>query len=53
MRSIVLGLIGAACSIGSLVAQGDPQPTCKMCPATYIPNDEIEAYVEARRSPRS
>ena len=46
MRTIVLGLIGAACAIGSLVAQGDPQPTCKMCPGTYIPNSEIQAYVK-------
>jgi mannose-6-phosphate isomerase-like protein (cupin superfamily) len=45
MRTIVLGLIGAACAIGSLVAQGDPQPTCKMCPGTYIPKAEVDAYV--------
>jgi len=25
--------------------QSDPQPTCKMCPGTYIPVDEINAYV--------
>src|SRR5262249_18976005 len=25
--------------------QSDPQPTCKMCPGTYIPGDEINAYV--------
>jgi mannose-6-phosphate isomerase-like protein (cupin superfamily) len=45
MRTIVLGVIGAACAIGSLVAQGDPQPTCKMCPGTYIPKAEVDAYV--------
>jgi len=28
-------------------AQGnDPQPTCKMCPGTYVPVSEIEAYVK-------
>ena len=45
MRTIVLGLIGGACAIASLVAQGDPQPTCKMCPGTYIPKAEVDAYV--------
>jgi len=46
MKRIVLGLVVAACSFGALMAQGDPQPTCKMCPATYIPNDEIQAYAK-------
>jgi mannose-6-phosphate isomerase-like protein (cupin superfamily) len=23
----------------------DPEPTCKGCPASYIPNEEIEAYL--------
>jgi len=27
-------------------AQGDPQPTCRMCPGTYIPKDEVDAYVK-------
>ena len=44
MRRIVFGLIGAIGFIGALAAQGDPQPTCKMCPGTYIPRSEIEAY---------
>jgi mannose-6-phosphate isomerase-like protein (cupin superfamily) len=42
----MLGAAAAAVSLASLVAQGDPQPTCKMCPATYIANDEIQAYVK-------
>jgi mannose-6-phosphate isomerase-like protein (cupin superfamily) len=44
MRRIVFGLIGVIVFIGALGAQGDPQPTCKMCPGTYIPKSEIEAY---------
>lgn len=37
---ITLGVVGAA------LAQGDdPRPTCAQCPATYIRNDEIQAYV--------
>jgi mannose-6-phosphate isomerase-like protein (cupin superfamily) len=46
MRRIVLGLIAVACSVGALVAQGDPQPTCNMCPGTYIPLDELQAYTK-------
>jgi mannose-6-phosphate isomerase-like protein (cupin superfamily) len=30
----------------ALLAQGDrPQPTCRMCPGTFIPKSEIDAYV--------
>jgi mannose-6-phosphate isomerase-like protein (cupin superfamily) len=30
-----------------LLSQGDgPAPTCTMCPGTYIPNSEIQAYVK-------
>jgi mannose-6-phosphate isomerase-like protein (cupin superfamily) len=45
MRRIVIGLVGVICSVGALVAQGDPQPTCKMCPGTYIPKSEVDAYI--------
>ena len=45
MRKMVIGLVGVICSVGALAAQGDPQPTCKMCPGTYIPKSEIDAYV--------
>ncbi|HYU78554.1 MAG TPA: hypothetical protein VEK56_06190 [Vicinamibacterales bacterium] len=31
---------------GSTSAQQDPQPTCKNCPATYISNDELNAYLK-------
>jgi mannose-6-phosphate isomerase-like protein (cupin superfamily) len=46
MRNILFGLAAAACSIGAVIAQGDPQPTCKMCPGTYVPKSEIDAYVQ-------
>ena len=45
MRSIVLSILVAACGCGALIAQGDPQPTCKMCPGTFIPKAEVDAYV--------
>ena len=47
MRTMVLGLFAAVCVVTALVAQGDnPQPTCKMCPGTYIPLDELQAYTK-------
>src|SRR5262245_6106894 len=46
MRTTVIVFAIAACAFTSLLAQGDPQPTCAMCPATYIPNDEVQAYVK-------
>jgi mannose-6-phosphate isomerase-like protein (cupin superfamily) len=52
MKTQLLGLIATGClvitlDIPALNAQGDnPQPTCKMCPGTYIPVEEIQAYVK-------
>jgi mannose-6-phosphate isomerase-like protein (cupin superfamily) len=40
-------VIGAVSTMGVLVAQKDgPDPTCKMCPASYSANEEIQAYVK-------
>jgi len=45
MRRIVIGLGVASCLVAVVMAQQtDPQPTCKMCPGTYIPVDELQAY---------
>ena len=46
MKKIVFGFVAVACSLVGVVAQGPPDPTCKMCPATYIAKDEIDAYVK-------
>src|SRR5688572_5346554 len=47
MKKIALGLGAASCLVAALFAQGsDPQPTCKMCPATYIGNTEVQSYVK-------
>src|SRR5262245_64854318 len=50
MKRMLLGFALAGCLIGlpaTSSAQGtDPQPTCKMCPGTYIPVSEVEAYVK-------
>ena len=45
MRTTILGL-AVICSIAALTAQQDYEPTCKNCPATYVPNDEIQGYVK-------
>jgi mannose-6-phosphate isomerase-like protein (cupin superfamily) len=52
MRSILTGAIGATVVVAALMAQGNrnatpnpnPKPTCAMCPGTYIPVAELEAY---------
>jgi mannose-6-phosphate isomerase-like protein (cupin superfamily) len=47
VRKIIFGLIATLGFCGALIAQGDdPQPTCKMCPGTYIPLDELQAYTK-------
>jgi mannose-6-phosphate isomerase-like protein (cupin superfamily) len=44
---LALTAVAALCLMVAALAQGDdPQPTCRMCPATYIRNDEIQAYVK-------
>ena len=50
MTRMLLGLAVAGCVIALPNASGaqgnDPQPSCKMCPGTYVPVSEIEAYVK-------
>jgi mannose-6-phosphate isomerase-like protein (cupin superfamily) len=45
MRQLIVIVVAAACSVAALAAQGDMHPTCNMCPGTYIPKSEIDAYV--------
>src|SRR5215813_5061590 len=51
MKSILIGLGGAVLAVASLIAQTkinptDPQPTCSMCPGTYVPLSELQAYTK-------
>lgn len=48
MKPFLTALFGVACLCsGMLLAQDDgPQPTCAMCPASYIANEELQAYVK-------
>ena len=44
-RMIFVGLL-ALSPFAVMTAQQDPQPTCTMCPATFIKSDEIQAYAK-------
>ena len=51
VKTTLLTLGAAACVAAGMAAQArinptDPQPTCNMCPGTYIPRDELEAYTK-------
>jgi len=47
MKKTMLGLAAVVCVVTPLGAQSsDPQPTCKMCPGTYISVDELQAYTK-------
>ena len=51
MKKLLLVLTMAALFVAPLPAQRkinptDPQPTCNMCPGTYIPLSELEAYTK-------
>ena len=53
MKRLVWGFSTLLCLMagGQVQAQQkinptDPQPTCTMCPGTYIPVDELQAYVK-------
>src|SRR5262249_48378160 len=51
MKTFLLGLTLATLCAAPLMGQAkinptDPQPTCNMCPGTYIPLSELEAYTK-------
>jgi len=47
MKRTMLGFAAAICLVTLVAAQSnDPQPSCKMCPGTYIPVDELQAYTK-------
>jgi mannose-6-phosphate isomerase-like protein (cupin superfamily) len=51
MKNFLLGLAVALAMAALLYAQTrinptDPQPTCNMCPGTYIPLSELQAYTQ-------
>lgn len=51
VKTTLLILGGVACTAAGMLAQArinptDPQPTCEMCPGTYIPLAELDAYAK-------
>ena len=51
LKTLVLALGAAVCVAAGMFAQArinptDPQPTCEMCPGTYIPLSELDAYTK-------
>src|SRR5579864_2899365 len=44
--AIAVGVSGAYGVYGLVLSAQDTKPTCASCPATYIANDEIQAYVK-------
>jgi mannose-6-phosphate isomerase-like protein (cupin superfamily) len=47
MLRIIAGVVGVLCAVAALAAQErEYQPTCAMCPGTYVPKAEIDAYVK-------
>jgi mannose-6-phosphate isomerase-like protein (cupin superfamily) len=44
---MLIGVLGAVTAVVALAAQANnpnPKPSCNMCPGTYIPVSELEAY---------
>jgi len=51
MKSFLMGVGVAVAVVSSVIGQTrvnptDPQPTCNMCPGTYIPVSELDAYTK-------
>jgi len=51
MKKLLLGLTALLITAAVMLAQvkinpTDPQPTCRMCPGTYIPASEMDAYTK-------
>src|SRR5262245_31280261 len=45
-RTMTIGALVAMLTVALTAQQRDYQPTCHMCPATYVANAEIQAYVK-------
>jgi mannose-6-phosphate isomerase-like protein (cupin superfamily) len=56
MKYTLQGLAAVACvalplaSLAQQINPTDPQPTCRMCPGTYIPLSELEAYTSKAKA---
>jgi mannose-6-phosphate isomerase-like protein (cupin superfamily) len=55
MKKLLIGLAALLAVAAVMLAQTrinptDPQPTCNMCPGTYIPLSELEAYTQKAKT---
>jgi mannose-6-phosphate isomerase-like protein (cupin superfamily) len=55
MKKLLIGLAAPLAVAAVMLAQvrinpTDPQPTCNMCPGTYIPLSELEAYTQKAKT---
>src|SRR6476646_4492922 len=46
VAALALALVLATVAAQAQVNPTDPQPTCTMCPGTYIPLAELESYTK-------
>jgi mannose-6-phosphate isomerase-like protein (cupin superfamily) len=47
MKRTMLGFAAAICLVTPVAAQSnEPLPSCKMCPGTYVPLEELQAYTK-------
>jgi mannose-6-phosphate isomerase-like protein (cupin superfamily) len=47
MRKVLMGAVAIFLTLAALYAQEkEYRPTCNMCPGTYIPSSEVQAYVK-------
>jgi mannose-6-phosphate isomerase-like protein (cupin superfamily) len=46
VKNLFLAILVFVVSQAAFSAQDDPQPTCRSCPATYVSNSEVEAYLK-------
>ena len=46
MRKVMLGAVVAVMFALSMLSAQGVQPTCKSCPSTYVPNEELQAYLK-------
>ncbi|MEO8629347.1 MAG: hypothetical protein ABI612_14785 [Betaproteobacteria bacterium] len=45
LRLAVAVFVSSAAAASAQINPTDPQPTCAMCPGTYIPTSELESYI--------
>lgn len=51
VKKVWLGVSAFVLALSSVAAQ-DPQPSCRSCPASYIDNAELEAYIKRAKAER-